>query len=105
MMLLLLLLLLLLLRLAMLLLLGGRCWAAKVVIVIAVVEDGMRGRLLDLRDLSHDLLELGRALRLLLGQLGNPVFELARIVGRHLGLFFHNHVFRKIDFPVRSFLY
>jgi hypothetical protein len=101
MLLLLLRLLLLLLRLAMLLLLllllDGCCRAAaKAVIVIAVVEDGMGGRLLDLRDLSHDLLELCRALRLLLSQLGNPVFELARIVSRHLGFFFTTTCFEKL---------
>jgi hypothetical protein len=107
----LLLLLLLLLRLAMLLLLlllllGGRCRAAaKAVLVIAVVEDGMGGRLLDLRHLSHDLLELCRALRLLLSQLGNPVFELARIVSRHLGFFFTTTCFEKSIFLcVLSFL-
>ena len=42
--------------------------------------------LFDLGNLAHDLLELSRALCLLLGQLGNSVLELSRIIGRHFDL-------------------
>lgn len=74
--------LLLLLRLPLLLLLR----LPMMLLLLAVVE----GRvdllgLLDLGNLAHDLLKLGRALRLLLRQLGDPIFELSRVIGRHLG--------------------
>jgi hypothetical protein len=45
-------------------------------------------RLLDLGHLAHHLLELRRALRLLLRQLRDPVLEFSRIICRHYYIWF-----------------